>query len=120
MGDRNYYLFLKDDRPEVGKFITFAQKGYKKCFEEVDVTGTVLGFQSEDFLEKAVCKFNETDSNHYIDNYSVEQVYTTSGPVYLPLFEDEGLFGVFSRFMRERLSFEEDGLVEGEEVIFKS
>ena len=26
LGDRNYYLFLKDDRPEVGKFITLHKR----------------------------------------------------------------------------------------------
>jgi hypothetical protein len=123
-GDGNHYFFLDDCRSAVSQFVAFVLKGrYKKYFEEVNVTGTVRGFKSEDFLEKAIEKFNNMAPDHYIDpcgGYHTERIATTSGPVYLPVFDDTGLFEVFSRFIYTRLSFEDDGLVQGEEVILKT
>lgn len=122
--DGNHYFFLDDRRPAVSQFVAFVLKGrYKRRFEKVAVTGTVRGFKTEDFLDKAIEKFNEVEPDHYVDpcgGYYAERVSTTSGPVYLPVFEDKGLFEVFSRFIYTRLSFEDDGLIQGEEVILKT
>jgi hypothetical protein len=122
--DGNHYFFLDDTRLAVRQFVDFVQRGnYKKHLQKVNVVGIVRGFRSEYFLERAVEKFNEMEPDHYIDpcgGYRAERIFTISGLVYLPVFDDKGLFEVFSRFMYTRLSFDDDGLREGAEVILIS